>query len=233
MRYDSNDGKVFFSSNESDWALAFDNLPMEVMYPAISLYQRDDKLTLCSSSSTRQKANLSSASSEAEVAVGEGAARLAGARAIEESFISYLESIVARVELLLDQVDVMGEAKSREVVLSHPFLTALLPSLLASVLKCDYKETSPLRSVFRFLPLLTSLARRMATVFEGIAEDVNTIGYCGPVDGRWFIKSSAGGTTVPAQEYTLVMDTVSFKASEPGEDQQEILKPFMITGYGK
>ena len=147
-RYDSDAGRLFFASNDSDWTLAFDGLPPETLYPAVSLYQRDDKV--CLQTSVSRKADA-----------GQGGD---GDRD-EGGFVEHVERVAARTHGLLD-----GPSGAR-----HPCVTVLLPALAAAVVR---KSGALLRSTLRLLPPLTLLSRRVAGEYEAAEEegDVGYVG---------------------------------------------------------
>lgn len=160
-------GKLYFSSNDSDWSLAFENLPSEILYPALSLYQRDDKVILFTSTSSKTKTNKNIYSKSDTI---EGN---------ETSFIAYFRYMSNTVLSMLDTYNTTNVH-----IFAHPFITFFLPSLAAAIIKCDFKSHF-VKSSFQFLPLLVRLTRRLSAVYEGV-EDAEQIGSVGLIDGLWY-----------------------------------------------
>ena len=223
VRYDSDARRLYFSANESNFVLAFDSLPSEVLYPAVSLYQKDDRVQFCSVTSCGRKLNSNDEELSAREKIFNG---------IERGLVSYFSSISDSVVLILDAHEASSRNTVRESHLRHPFIRTLLPSLIASLLN-DGVEGTSIGLIFQLLPVLIILSRRIAKLYE-LEEDGCCNADIGPIEGKWLFKCSSGGPSLPAQEYIVALECCGIRALDPGEDKKhDYGRPLQVHGTGK
>ena len=222
MRYDSDARRLYFSTNESNFALAFDSLPCEVLYPAVSLYQKDDKVHFCTATSCGKNRDSGDENTAAREKLFSG---------VERGLVSYFSTISDLVLLILDAYEASSEKSTRESCLTHPLIRTLFPSLIAALLN-DGAEGASFRLIFQLLPSLIILSRRISKIYES-EEDGGGGTVFGPVDGKWLFKCSSGGPSLPAQEYEVALECSTMRLLDPGEDKdQDYGRPLHVHGSG-
>jgi hypothetical protein len=232
IRYNSDTGQLFYSKNlRGSWALAFENIPKVSIYPAVSLYQKDDSVSLVTTSGN---ASIREFQSVDEVP------RLFSTMV---PFLTYASLIFDEVESLLNLIETTIDRDLKLSTLNHPFLTCLLPSLAAGILSSKHPAHQSTYMSVHLLPHLTLLTKRVALLHEMESPSLNdpqVHGFVGDISGKWTIRSSAAGTNIPAQEYLVHFDcspidsdTFSslFDTEEKGSNSSSSL-PLRLVGEG-
>lgn len=222
VRFDSDSGRVYFSSNDSNFVEAFDSLPKEVLYPAVSLYQKDDRVRFCTMISCG-KMRIS----EKNIIVVNNELR----NRLEGGLLLYYQAVSGSILNILNASETASEKTVREGRLSHPFMKTLLPSLVATFLNGS-GGVSHTRFVIHLLPILIVLSRRIAKAYES-EEDTTLNCSIGPLDGTWMLKCSSGGPSLPAQEYEVTLESSPMRALDPEDKEHEYGRPIHIAGAGR
>ena len=204
VRYDSNQSTISFSSgNMHDFEVAFSNIPKTTLFPAVSLYQRDDRMTLI---------EATPAAEEVETVDGSFSKTLGRAVFAQISpAVVYALAVFDKVEAVIDLAERSEDIQQQRSLLSHPFLTALLPSLVAAVAAT---KASPRVSAFvavQLLPHVTMLTKRLAALHETLCAGssprigAGDFGFIGDISGDWCMDSTAAGSNIQAQRYLLAL----------------------------
>lgn len=233
IRYNSNTGQLFYSKNlRGCWALAFENIPKVPIYPAVSLYQKDDSVSLMTTNINTSALELQSI---------DEIPRLFSTLI---PFLVYASTIFDEVEKLLNLIESSNDHVLKFSILNHPFLTCLLPSLTAGILLSKHPTHQSAFLSVHLLPHLTLLVKRVALLHEIESPSLNdpqVFGFVGDISGKWNIKSGAAGSSIPAQEYwvhfdctPIDSDTYSnlFDSEEKSSNSSSSL-PLRLVGEGR
>lgn len=193
MRYDSNCGTLSFSVNDSNWGVAFSNLPKIVMFPAVSLHDKDDKITLntctylqhdqvefsqyaSTSDGTFEKANLNMSEVGSPLRLNvDGKVKVLNDK-IEKHrtllFIKFSQALFSISRSMLERhlaAFCSEESTNKssvpiELVLSHPYFGVLLPSLSVSIVTALYKDNLEGLISLHLLPYLTVFTKQLASL---------------------------------------------------------------------
>ena len=198
------------------WAVAFDNLPGVELFPAVSLYHREDCISLVTT-----EASSTPTSSVSESYVKDTGSTLAGAEAIS-SYVRYTQTLCTHVDTLLRTAETMESVADRAVVLSHPFIGLLLPSAAACVLETQSSNTSETHTpasagylAVQLAPYFTVMAKRLSSLQDSVCpakeisggKPLSACGFIGSIGGLWTLHSSPSPcNTIAAQKYKLNID---------------------------
>ena len=217
LRLDTDQGTLSISTNDFVWAVAFDNLPGVELFPAVSLYHREDCISLVT---TEASSTPSSPPSESPYMKDTGSA-LAGAEAIS-SYVRYTQTLCTHVDALLRTAETMESVADRAVVLSHPFIGLLLPSAAACALESQSSSTAEMHSpastgylAVQLAPYFTIMAKRLSSLQDSVCpakeisggKPLSACGFIGSIGGLWTLHSSPSPcNTIAAQKYKLNID---------------------------
>eukprot|EP01041_Mallomonas_annulata_P001744 gene1744-3367_t len=221
---DTDNRKLSFSTeSHGSWGVAFDTLPRDQMlYPAVSVYYRDDQITLFPSSNITSSSGGGSSSGMKKNSMEEyddEMELLEGNRDSDSTlqlllgyspFLKYSKTICNVVNNILKAAEAMDDEHKRETALSHPFIGLFLPSLAASLvaIRTPIHATSLLS--LHLLPLLLIITKRLSASYEkqvkNVHDNIHKYSLIDDISGIWLIKSSAAGNNIPAQEYYLEFD---------------------------
>ncbi|CAM9219760.1 unnamed protein product [Ectocarpus fasciculatus] len=203
----------------TDWGVAFENLPDKILYPAVSLYQLGDSVSITSRSGHNNCSRPSTGSRTA----GSDGETVEDIKIITKYFLSFFSEVDEILQCIL-KAEYSDE--QRRHMLNHPFMVSLFPQLSASF--ASAKAGNRFISV-RILPYLTFLTRMIAAVHEkfpaiGLSSHCdNRVPNClvDDVCGEWKLESSAAGS-IPAQTYYVSMTTCG----------RSSVRPIHFTGIG-
>jgi hypothetical protein len=132
LRLDTDMGTLCISSGDSRWVLAFENLPGVELFSAVSLYHRDDRISLVPSEATPSvQVPLTSAPGYIP---GLTEMKVAKDSEAVTSFVRYAQILCSHVNVLLTIAEDMENLSEKAGVLSHPFVGMLLPSVSAAAI---------------------------------------------------------------------------------------------------
>jgi hypothetical protein len=220
LRLDTDQGTLSISTSDFVWAVAFENLPGVELFPAVSLYHRDDCISLVPTEASSSPTSPAVAAAEPRV-VKDSVSSSAGADAIV-SYVRYTQTLCAHVDTLLRTADSLSSTSDRAAVLSHPFIGLLLPSVAAAALESQSAgqigDTSCSTSGYlavQLIPYFTVMAKRLSSLQEsvGAAKEISggkplsACGFIGNIGGLWTLHSSPSPcNTIAAQKYKLNID---------------------------
>jgi hypothetical protein len=178
-----------------DWGVAFEGLPLDSrFYPAVGLYQRDDKVTLLSVENCGGPAvgEVESGCFFPRHSDSTGAKRV---RAFNDlltwDVTEYVAEVLGRTTKALYQND-------------HFFFGELLPSLASSM--CLIPRSIPILSSRLAYTLLPHLQRCMSDlhICRNGREVSDKLFRTGPLSGKWVIRATGStGTTSEVEEYLV------------------------------
>lgn len=202
---DTDNAKISYRNLENDWGVAFENVASSNLFPAFSLHEKDDQVSLL----TCRK-----------VGCPRMASFLPVLKESQDSLVLYGRKLMATVLSLLDNLAQTqpSELRDSKIFLDHPLLGTFLPAFAAYFLSCRYCPVMIDALNFRLLPLFTRVCKQLVSIGESIesslTDDVahhrssSAIGTYQPF-GEWLIRSSAiSGLNLPAQEYKLSLTSI-------------------------
>lgn len=201
-----------------EWGVAFEGLPLDSrLYPAVGLYQRDDRVTLLTVESSG-RATLRNSSIDVSgglcyyprISLAEESQNTAAQLAQVRKFNDQLswDGIVYASKALEDVVDCIREGRDDFLV------TTLLPSLASSL--CLVPPTIPILSQRCALTLLPHLTKCVRELERCRAERpmVHRLFRTGLQEGKWTIRATgSSGSSSDSEEY---MVDFSVTANEHG-----------------
>jgi hypothetical protein len=223
LRLDTDQGTLSISTSDFLWAVAFENLPGVDLYPAVSLYHREDCISLVptEASSTPTPAAPAPVAHVEIPSIKESAVSPVTADAIT-SFVRYSQTLCSHVDYLLKTAEGLSSASDRAAVLSHPFIGLLLPSVAAATLESEtsrsMEDASPVSGGYlavQLIPYFTVMAKKLSVLQETVGSSreisggkpVSACGFIGNIGGLWTLNSSPSPcNTIAAQKYRLNID---------------------------
>ena len=231
VKYDSDKGKLYYSNNNGvNWGLAFENIPPIKLFPAVSLYQREDKAFISFKCTPRP----------ASPNIGNSSSSVSNERVSSDIFytvtplLQFVTSLFEYVDKILNASDVVeGNAEVgivadtvsvKVAILSHPFISLILPMIASCIITNNTTSECASFLGVHLLPHLSLISKCLAHIHEVMergyivdAHDKTTsaaektlktmcqkeFGLIGNISGLWRIRSEAGGSSIPAQEYYL------------------------------
>lgn len=156
MRYNSDAGTLAYKTQDSEWATAFESLPKVPMFPAFSLHENGDQLSLlyCEKIESKERKDRSPAHSLNLQLLRDGTKPL-----IVDIFIDYVNDILSTVDSLM-----LDSAQSGSDLVNNPLIGTWLSSLLGYFVST--KSLMPRSLVISILPLMLSVARRLVYISE-------------------------------------------------------------------
>ena len=227
VKYDSNRGRLSYSTDKAQWGIAFENIPDINIYPAVSLYHGGDSVTAVAHLDEGDDVSLPAS----DCSDTSASSPVAG-------FISYSTRLIEIVEHLLCEVGSSdNDTEKRKALLLHPYISVLMPALFASIVKCSCNSRVGCTLSIHLLPQLTVIIKRLAQLSEVYDSEINQFidqscdGFIGNVSGDWMISSAAAGGAIPAQEYTV---TISVADVLQGDVVPKPLhRPISVAGQGE
>jgi len=185
-----------------DWGIAFEGLPIDSrLYPAVGLYQRDDRVTLLTveSGSSVSSGHVSGDFYFPKLNADDDPICLREKSRVRE-FNDALacEAIQYVTETLTKTPQVFDEGRSDSVI--H----LILPSLASAL--CLVPRSVPVLSSRYALTLMPHLSRCILELerIRTDREDIDDIFQGGPNEGKWAIRATgASGTTKDYEEYVV------------------------------
>lgn len=234
MRYDSMFGTLSFSIGENNLGVAFCGLPhAAVMFPMISLHDKDDKVTLlgCSYVSTDE---VRGKDNNKAMKFSE-AARSDKMKHDIVSFIRHSESVLSFSDDLLSDSESQNDNLTRQL---HPLLGLIVPSLMSSVLLFLSKPQYHNLISLHLLPYITVFTKRLYSFYESLLDNIPRQNFVifPMVPGEWKFRSGANSNSFPAQEYTLKFENslnVFEEKLVEGDDFKAGTQPWSVLGAGK
>ena len=208
------------------WAVAFENLPGVELYPAVSLYHRDDCISLVANELGSSSSSPMASSSSVSDFVSASSAKESSPKATEAitTYLHYTQNLCAHVDGILRAAEEVESSAERAVVLSHPFIGMLLPSVAAAALKVALELQQAGGGVthgaggflpVQLIPYFTVMAKRLSSLQESISntreitggKPLSACGFIGNISGLWVITSAQSPcSTIPSQKYKLNID---------------------------
>lgn len=234
VKYDSDNNTISFSvGSKTNWEVAFADIPKVTIFPAVSLYQRDDRMTLVTVDTSIDVAIDSTADLSSSYDKSTGGhpsfARVAPSMA-------YALAIFDAVERILDNAEKCSDWAQQSVVLSHPFVTVLLPSLTAAIVAIKANSQVSAYVAIQLLPHLTMLTKRLSYLHDSRNADnlaVSECGFMGDISGDWQIDSAAAGNNIQAQKYFVSLETHPSGGSEGHHTSDRKYQSVKLSGHGR
>jgi hypothetical protein len=194
-------------SSVEDWGIAFEGLPLDSkLYPAVGLYQRDDKVTLLSvqtAGSTRGRAGGATNLHEGLCYYPSPSCSSETDNRIIENIRSFNEQVhvdgtcyvISSLERIISSVEEGGDE----------FLWKLLLPSLASAI-CLFPRSIPFVSKRFGLTLISQISKAIRKLGESKQSDVLSQGlfHNGLQGGKWTIRATgSSGSTSDAEEYVV------------------------------
>lgn len=182
--------------NFEDWGIAFEGLPMDTkLFPAVGLYQRDDKVTL-----------LSLVGSPCDVDCYPNSSTVPDPKSNQ---IITSDGLMFALDILIGVIKVLKRAISlpkieRELLLKDPQLVVVLPSLAASICTMAKQPFSNGFYAMSLLPILSSIAKLLDVLRHDDSVD-NGSDIIDSVVGKWIIRASSPDGTV-GEAYSLEIE---------------------------
>jgi hypothetical protein len=233
VTYDSNASSLSYRSSDNEWGIAFENLPKTIMYPALSLHEKGDSLSLVScymkgiGKAIGMKGSGTSSMELAEKAGGGG-----GSGKVHEKgndwisfFIQYCHSLCLSCDKmimkLLDSYHEKGSGKKNDLTSMeqqqlHPLLSVLLPSLLGFLTSSSFlgNHSHQLPLISTILPYLLPMMKRCKRLFELSAAlsslSSSSLSPFSKLDGNWqcFLSTSSSSLSA-AESFKLKLNSSS------------------------
>ena len=199
-----------------DWGIAFEGLPLDVkLYPAVGLYQRDDKATLYAVSNPTTSTSGKSASqaiSSGDIYFPLPADHKARDhdRQVQRWNLSLCtDGITFGAEVLSRSNKLLSSLESASSLENDVLLTSVLPSLASSI--CLVPSCIPTLSTKYAISLLPHLTR-CAKLLDKIIPLENKTDALGSElkEGKWLIRvepsSSDSRSNIKSKEYTVMLE---------------------------
>ena len=251
LTLDTDKGTLSYSSDSKEFGIAFDSLPNETLYPAVALYAKDDAVTFISPTKVSKQSQLlpvqpqkQQTSDESESKVIPGREIVLQTLSFYYPFVKYCKSILSVVDNILTYADNLGdrdadsdsdkEAK-RNLSLCHPFIGAIFPSLAAVIVYVRIHSQIANFLSIQLLPLITVVAKRLASLHEKYGNFLNNIrddsGFIGGVEGIWSVKSRTNAnSTTPAHEYQMQIEVNQQPEMTLNEKEESLIKNASLSG---
>lgn len=244
VKYDSDNGNLYFSSNGDKWELAFQNLPATVLYPAVSMQRKDDSITFISS---HIRSPFEDREQQKDVEnLSQNLFTNDSSMHNTDTFFSPLSSFMSHALTLFEYMDIilkaaegMDDIVRKKAALCHPFISTLFPSLVSAI--AIYKSNTPQFPTYisiHLLPLLSTITKRLSHLHDlygcSLLMDASTcdFGFIGDISGEWIINSAAGGTSIPPQQYTLNLIATEFTDNLKSEYAKNNMSA-RLSGHGQ
>lgn len=179
-----------------DWGIAFEGLPLDVkLYPAVGLYQRDDKATLFAVTNPTKSSSGKTASS----AISSGEIYFPSPLNVSEETPDYMlrvqqwnqslctDGIAFSSEVLSRSIKLLSSFESTSSLESNVLLTSILPSLASSI--CLIPSCIPTLSTkyaIALLPLVTRCAKLLDRLIP-LENKSNALG-SELKEGNWLLR---------------------------------------------
>ena len=210
-----------------DWGVAFEGLPLDSrLYPAVGLYQRDDRVTLLTVESMRNTGR------DGAIGVSSGVCFYPVLDSFEDPWRAEAAAVVRRfndalswegVQYVLDTLQLSERCLEEDR--DEFVLTALLPSLSAAL--CLVPTSIPILSERIALTLLPRLSRFLLQL-DGFRSDRQmdcTLFRSGVKQGKWIIRATgSSGESNDFEEYVVDMSSAT--------NEQGVSIGFEGTGVG-
>ena len=193
VRLDTDKGNLSFHTQDSDWGIAFENIPKLTIYPAFSLHEKDDQISVlyCAKVDTQESNAVDVVDS-----VGEELLSTDIRHFIEANFIQYMLSILYVVDGLISQaVTLLNDPIKCYEVLSHPILCMYFPSFTAYLSSNFFQPMHLSRFAFQLLPFLTVVSKRLSGLYDRLNKvlPIFDVGeeFTSYIEGIWLFRSSS------------------------------------------
>ena len=206
VRLDTDKGNLSFLTQDSDWGIAFENIPKLTIYPAFSLHEKDDQISVlyCAKIATPESTAMDAAESVGEDFLGPDIRHF-----IESNFIQYILSILHVVDECISQAEPLSNdpIKCYEV-LTHPILCVYFPSLTAYLSSNFFQPVYLSRFAFQLLPFLTVISKRISGLYDRLNKAAPMLEggeeFTSIIDGSWLFRSSStSAQTFRPSEYAV------------------------------
>eukprot|EP01035_Chromulina_nebulosa_P017758 gene17758-23358_t len=160
LKYDSNTSTVSYTVNGTDSDVAFSSLPEEPMYIAVTLHDKDDRITLLSvkkvsSQNTKRTTDFENPNDN-----------IYNVYSSTIPFIRYSQIMFTYIDKMLIKVQSLTSSVDISILLSHPFISIFLTSLLAAINISNFSTCQGNLLAFQLLPYLTIVSRRLVEIIE-------------------------------------------------------------------
>ncbi|RYG70468.1 hypothetical protein EON64_00055 [archaeon] len=156
MRYNSDAGTLSYKTQDSEWAVAFESLPKVPMFPAFSLHENGDQLSLlyCEKIEGSERKDRVADSALNIQYIRDGTASI-----VTDVFTNYAIELLSTVDsLMLDEIQAGAD------LVNNPVIGTWLSSLLGFFVST--KSAVPRSLLINILPLMLVVARRLVHISE-------------------------------------------------------------------
>lgn len=220
VKFDTDKGKLSFYTPDFDGGVAFETIPKQTIYPAYSLHEKDDKITILSCRKVMEE------SEDGEGGDGRAVELLTNRESqIESAFMAYARLLFDQANKILTHAEKeIAADKPVDMIVVHPFIGVLVPSIAAFIASNQYPSIILRQTTIHLMPHLTVLAKRLSKIFDlthkkAIEKEMFEFTY--RADGLWQLSSSEiASLGMPAQQYTC-----RIQCHGVGGEAQELVRP--------
>ena len=155
-----------------DWEVVKSSLPPVPLFPAVSMHHKDDSISIqlrsivSSSNSASNQRLTRSEQQHVSLLTSANHYKFLPIVAYVQMLMTAIDSILLESETALSNKDHMTASS----YVSHPFITVLLPSLVASLLSNRRHDTSVHGYLaLQLLPYLTVVTKRLGSVYDTVS----------------------------------------------------------------
>ena len=233
MRYDSDNGTLSYVVNGKDYGIAFTDLPTVDLFPTLSVFQQNDYVTI-----KRNQIQDSPGSADGNGIGIEGEQ--------SSAFITYLQTLCSHTnEMLSIAQEPSCDADTRERICSHPFISILIPSIMAALYASTLNTDGEIQTSLQIFPYLTVLARALADISDlcsskaehtekGLSIFSEGVNVLGNICGNFQITTCGANTNSEKSKVNICFDygkIAQDNESESGDDGPNC-SGYNITGNG-
>ena len=231
VRLDTDKGTLSFHTQDAEWGIAFENIPKVVIYPAFSLHEKDDQISVlfCTKVGLPEAQLNDKNENVTEEVVGNDVKSL-----IETAFISYILNILNVIDGLISHAENHLQSTDKLYkVLSHPLFCVNFPSVMAFLISSFFRPMYVAKTSLQLLPFLTIVAKRLSQLHDKLQKAIiNSEGndeYTSVMEGLWLFRSTVSSNQlVPQAEYAVKFDLVSSEVDEYSDGEAKSGQNFAI-----
>jgi hypothetical protein len=214
LRLDTIKG-IFSIYNGKEWITIVSNLPKVILYPAISMHHKEDRITLISTIPNMLK---SENTLQEEEKLKNPKSKTSNIDLIKRSLLtqtscfSFIKLLCSNANKILQSIENINDSDKYKdkfnIILSHPLIGLFIPSLISTII-LNPKNDFVGFTASQLIPYFTILTKRMSCVYETLLKLNSSSTFnplVGNIQGKWVFKSSCNSASIPAQEYSLFLE---------------------------
>ena len=177
LRYNSDIGSLYiYSAKTQEWLLAYENLPSVILFPAVSMHHREDKVGISLNTINTEKTPNSNQIS----GLFDNNSSFLQIRESQLKLIQFAQILFQHVDKLLIQAEeliLLSSSSNSDTnqhinitkilnILSHPFIGVFIPTLLAPVLNDKIDINISGLFIMQTLPFIVIIAKRLSKIYD-------------------------------------------------------------------